>query len=232
MSFVNCMTHRLALILAAAFVIALTATVCVQSITTTSARSHARAESPQDPNARPVTTRPLKDWLLKTSELRARGLINLNSDFEFTVDARRNSDCGLSDVVVVQKSGDQRLFEVMRESVAALGASGLPVYLGDRQDQEVTNTPCVSLPLHFNVKNDFSELVSSVEYPATTPERAVLIAGAYNSLIIAGRTARRGFPDEIILNALNATSEGNRIIVHFRMSRSNVDEILRALQRR
>jgi len=233
MSFVNRMTHRLALILPATFVLAIAGTVWMQSTATvSSARSKAGAESLQDPNAPQVATQSLRDWLVKTNELRARGLINLNSDFEFTVDAKRNSDCRLSDVVVLQKSGDQRLMEVMRESVAALSDSGLLMYLGDRQDQEFANTPCVSIPLHFNFKSDSSEIVSSVEYPATTPERAVEISRAYKMLILSGRTVKRGHPDELIYNAMNATSEGNQIIVHFRMSRTNVDDILRGLQNR
>jgi hypothetical protein len=146
---------------------------------------------------------------------------------EFTVDVKRDSDCRLSEVVVVQKSGDQRFLEPIRELVAALSNSGLLNFLGDRP--QFTDTPCVSIPIRFNFKNDPGEILSSVEYPASSQERAVNIAKAYNLLIDTGRTVKRGYPDELIYNAMNATSAGNQITLHFRMSRSHVEDILRSL---
>jgi hypothetical protein len=230
MHFMNRSTRILALILSATFVTGLGATVGVQSkAAMSSARSWARPEPQQDSNARVVTARPLRDWLLRANELRASGLIDLNSEVEFTVEAKRNSDCRLGDAVIVQNSGDQRFLEVMRELLAALSDSGLLAHLGVRPDPEFANTPCVSIPLHFNFMNDSSQTVSSFEYPANTPEQAVQVARAYNLLIEAGRTMKRGHPDELVYNAIHATSEGNHVIVHFRMSRTNVDDILRSL---
>lgn len=221
------MTNRPGLILPAAFVVALAASVCLQSFATVSSARSRLTESQQDPNARVVTAQPLRDWLLKTNQLRANGLINLNSDMELTVDVKRDSDCRLSSVVVVQKSGDQRFLEPISELVAALSDSGLLNFLGDRP--QFTDTPCVSIPMRFNFKNDPGEIISSVEYPASSQERAASIAKAYNVLIDTGRTVKRGHPDGLIYNAMNATSEGNQITVHFRMSRTNVEDILRSL---
>jgi hypothetical protein len=121
------------------------------------------------------------------------------------------------------------LFEVVGSLVASVGDTGLLTFIGDREQHEFSNTPCVQMPLGFNFSTDSSEIAASIEYPTTSAERAGMNARAFNLLITASSNARRGRTDELILNALTAASDGSQIIVRFRASRTAVDEIIRRL---
>jgi hypothetical protein len=172
------------------------------------------------------TTQPLLDWLARANDLKLRGQLDLNSSSEFTVDAKLNTNCRLSDIVVSQKSGDRRLFEVVGSLVAALGDAGLLTFVGDREQHEFSDTACVQMPLRFNFSTDPSEFAASIEYPTASAQQATMLARAYNVLIKVGRDARRGRTDELILNAMTAAANDSQIIVRFRASRTAVDEII------
>jgi hypothetical protein len=76
----------------------------------------ARMEYPQDPYRIRPTPLPLINWLARANDLKSRGLVDLNSSAEFTVEAKLNSDCRLSDIVVSQKSGDRSIVRSCRKS--------------------------------------------------------------------------------------------------------------------
>lgn len=188
-----------------------------------------RLRQQQDPGTFRPTTLPLRDWLVRAIDLKSKGQVDLNSSSEFTVDGKLNTDCRLSDIVVSQKSGDRRLFDVVGSLVAAIGDSGLLTFVGDREQHEFSNTPCVQMPLRFNFSTDSSEIAASIEYPTASTEQATQLARGYDLLIKMGRDARHGRTEELILNAMSAASNGSQIIVRFRASRTAVDEIIRRL---
>lgn len=226
----NRMARNFTLVFLTGFVFAIASSVSVQSIALWPTKNSAvRIEQQQDLNRIRPTPLPLLNWLARANDAKLRGQVDLNSSSEFTVDAKLNSDCRLSDIVVVQKSGDRRLFDVVGSLVAAVGDSAMLMYVGDREQHDLTNTPCIQTPLRFNFSTDSSEIAASIEYPATSAERAGMNARAYNLLIMAGRTATRGRTDELILNAMTAASEGSQVIVRFRTSRTAVDEMIKRL---
>ena len=191
--------------------------------------SAVRIQNQQDPTP-DVTTLPLRNWLAKANDLKVAGQLDLDSRAELTVDLKLRSDCTLTDVVVKQKSGDPKLFEVAGNLVTAIGDSGLLRYVGDR-GQESPATRCVATPLRFGFSSDSSEVTASLEYPASSAYRANEIARAYTALIDFGRTTKRGYLNELIYDALSSTADGNQIILHFRMTRTAIDEMIkRALQ--
>jgi hypothetical protein len=226
----NRMARNFTLTLLTGIVFASVSSVSVQGKASWSMESSAvRVADQQDPDRVRPTPLPLINWLARANDLKSRGQVDLNSSAEFTVEAKLNTDCRLSDIVIVQKSGDPRLFDVVGSLVAAVGDTGLLTFVGDREQPEFSNTPCVQMPLRFNFSTDSSEIAASIEYPVTSAERAGMNAKGFNLLIMAGRTARRGSTDELILNAMTAASDGSQIIVRFRASRTAVDEIIRRL---
>jgi hypothetical protein len=188
-----------------------------------------RIKHQQGPETVHPTPRPLLNWLARANDLKLRGQVDLNSSSEFTVEAKLNSDCRLSDIVVAQKSGDRRLFDVVGSLVLAVGDTGLLALVGDREEHDFSPTPCVQMPLHFNFSTDSSEIAASIEYPTTSAEQATMMARGYNLLFTASRSARRGRTDELILNAMTAASNGSQISVRFHASPTAVDEIIRRL---
>lgn len=230
MSSLKRMTRNFALVLSTGviFVLALGAGVQAKASWPTE-NSAGRIEHQQDPTTAQPTIRPLLDWLARANDLKVRGLVDLNSTTQFTVEANLNSDCRLSEIVIVQKSGDRRLFDVVGNLVAAVGDSNLLTFVGARGSGEAGSTPCIQTPLRFNFSGDSSEVAASIEFPEPTAERATLLTKGYNILIMTGRTARRGHPNELILNGLNAASDGKQVIVRFRASRTAVDELIARL---
>ena len=226
----NLMARNLRLVFLTVHVFAIASSLSVQSKASWPTKnSTVRIQQQKDLDRVRPTPRPLLNWLARANDLKSRGQVDLDSSSEFAVDAKLNTDCRLSDIVVSQKSGDRRLFDVVASLVAAVGDTGLLAFVGDREQHEFSNTPCVQMPLRFNFSSDSSEIAASIEYPTTSAERAGMNAKAFNLLITAGRDARRGRTDELILNAMTAASNGSQIIVRFRASRTAVDEIIRHL---
>ena len=224
------MTVHLALVVLTGVGLALASAAGLQSkAALPSQDSTVRIQNQQSP-APEVTTVPLRKWLAKANDRNVAGQLDLNSRAEFTADLKLRSDCSVTDVVVKQKSGDPKLFEVAANLVTAIADSGLLSYVGDRGEANA-NTRCVETPLHFGFSSDSSEVTANLEYPASSADRAHQIARGYSIMIDAGRTIKRGHPDELIYNALSSTTDGNQIILRFRTTRPAIDELIkRALQ--
>jgi hypothetical protein len=215
--------YHCALVLSAGFAVSVAATFVVQSASL-STKTQSGAASIRDPRTN-INLKPIRDLLTKTVELNSHGQIDLNSDFEFAVEANRDADCRLSHAMVVKKSGDSRLIELAIDLIAAISDSGLPVYLGDQE--QTAESPCADLPLRFNLKNSMNEYMASVEFPDSNSDRAAQLARGYNAVIAARRLTKRGSPDEVLMNSLNATSEDKWITLHFQISSTNLRELLR-----
>jgi hypothetical protein len=173
-----------------------------------------------------VTTLPLRKWLAKANDLKVAGQLELNSRAELTADVKLGSDCAITNVVIKQKAGDPKLFDVAGDLVAAIGDSGLLRYVGDRGEQ-YANTRCVETTLRLGFSSDSDEVTASLEYPASSADRANQIARGYSIMIDAGRTIKRGDSSEPIYNVLSSTADGNQIILHFRMTRTAIEEMIK-----
>lgn len=223
-------TLHLTLVVSTGVAFALASAAGVHSKVTLPAEDSAARIAQQQDRASDFTTLPLRNWLAMANDLKLAGKLDLNSRAELTVEVKLNANCTLTGVIVNQKSGDPKLSEVARNLIAAIGDSGLLFYVGDR-GQESSNTRCVETPLRFGFSSDSSEVTASLEYPASSAYRANELARGYNVLIEVSRTLKRGFPSEQIYNALSSTADGNQIVLHFRMTRTAIEEMIkRALQ--
>jgi hypothetical protein len=179
--------------------------------------------------AQEPTKTPLIKWLSQTNDLRSKGAIDFGSPSEFAVNADLGRNCRLSHVVIEQKAGDRKLYPVFESLVAAIEDTGLLSLLGDREGQDVPADSCVSTPVRFTFKSDAVEVDATAGYDTRAPDRAVRIAKTYEFLIQAGRMAQQGQLDEQILEGLSATSEAQRVIIHFHTSREKLDSLITGL---
>jgi hypothetical protein len=169
---------------------------------------------------------PLIKWLSQANDLRSKRAIDFVSPSEFAVKADLGPNCRLSHVVIEQKTGDRKLYPVVESLVSAIEDAGLLSLLGDREGQNVPADSCISMPVRFTFKSDAAGLDATAGYDTRTPDRAVRIAKAYEFLIQAGRMTRRGYADEQVLEGLSATSEAQRLIIHFHISREKFDSLI------
>ena len=180
------------------------------------------------PNENEINTRPLKDWLARANAMRDRGELDLNSEVEITIAAKLNSDCKLSDASVIQKAGDARLTDVAKDMVAAIGDSGMLLFLRDPQKvKEPGAAGCDEIPLQLTMKLDKAEISARVESQADSPERAAQMAKGYNGLLTVGQLVKQGRDEEAVYKNTRVTAEGKQIIVSYTMPRQTASEMLK-----
>ena len=180
------------------------------------------------PSENEINTRPLRDWLERSNELRNKGELDLNSVIEILIAANLNTDCKLSEATVIQKTGDARLIEVAKDMVAAIGDSGMLSFLRDpNKIKDQTKLTCDEMPLQLTIKLDQNEIVAKVESQADSPERAIQMARGYNGLLAIGQFAKRGKDEEVLYKNTKVTAEDKKIVVTFSMPRQTASEMLK-----
>jgi hypothetical protein len=180
------------------------------------------------PDKDEINKLPLKDWLARSNELRAKDQLNLDAVVEITLEAQLNTNCKLSDPKVVQKSGDPHMIEVATDLASAISDSNMLSFLKDPAKQKAeTSSPCEAGPLRLVLKLDQNEVNAQVESQAASADRAAQLAKTYNILLAGGEYLKQGKDEEMIYKNTRATSEGTRIIVHFNMPRHTAGELLK-----
>ena len=178
-----------------------------------------------------INTRPLKDWLARANALKEKGLLDLTSTLEMTIEAKLNADCKLSDPKVVQKSGDPQMIEIAKDLASAISDSRMLLFLKDpeklQKQQDAKPLKCDPMSLRFTVKLDQSDFNAKVETEADSPDRAAQLTRLYNWALAAGEIKKRGRDEEVIFKNTKVTSAGKQIIVHFNLPRQNASEMLK-----
>lgn len=192
---------------------------------------NATDESTLGVNDDEINTRPLKDWLARANALKEKGLLDLTSTLEMTIDARLSPDCNLADAKVVQKSGDPQMIEIAKDLASAISDSRMLLYLKDpaklEKEQKKKTLKCDPVSLRFTVKLDQNDFNAKVETEADSPDRAAELTRAYNFALAVGEIKKRGHDEEVIFKNTKVTSEGKQIIVHFNLPRQNASELLK-----
>jgi hypothetical protein len=187
----------------------------------------ARENSVARPNEDEINTRPLKEWLARANELKLKGGLDLTKELEITIAATLNSACRLTDAKVLQKSGDERLTDVAKEMVSAIGDSGMLSFLRDpKKVKDPATLGCDEIPLQLTIKLDQNQISATVESQADSPERAAQMAKGYNGLLSVGQLVKQGHDEEAIYKNTRVTAEGKQIIVSFSMPRQTAGEML------
>ncbi len=197
----------------------------------TNTNKNATDESTLGVNDDEINTRPLKDWLARANALKEKGLLDLSSTLEMTIDARLSPECNLTDAKVVQKSGDPQMIEIAKDLASAISDSRMLLYLKDpaklEKEQKKKTLKCDPMSLRFTVRLDQNDFNAKVETEADSPDRAAELTRAYNFALAVGEIKKRGRDEEVIFKNTKVTSEGKQIIVHFNLPRQNASELLK-----
>jgi hypothetical protein len=197
----------------------------------TDTNKNATDESTLGVNDDEINTRPLKDWLARANALKEKGLLDLSSTLEMTIDARLSPECNLTDAKVVQKSGDPQMIEIAKDLASAISDSRMLLYLKDpaklEKEQKKKTLKCDPMSLRFTVKLDQNDFDAKVETEADSPDRAAELTRAYNFALAVGEIKKRGRDEEAIFKNTKVTSQGKQIIVHFNLPRQNASELLK-----
>jgi hypothetical protein len=180
------------------------------------------------PSENEVNVRPLKDWLARANLLRQQGKLELTSNIEITIAAKLGTDCKLSEANVIQKAGDERLLEVAKDLVSAIGDSGMLSFLRDpAKVQDITKLECDAMPLQLTIKLDQKEITATVQSEADSPARAEKMATGYSGLLSVGQLLKRGKDEEMLYKSTKVTSEGKNVFVNFSMPRQTAGELIK-----
>jgi hypothetical protein len=161
-----------------------------------------------------INKRPFVDLLVKYKEMKDKGELDLSKPVEMTIEADRNADGTLRNVVVTRKSGDPKLIEATKDFVAALSASGALDFL------EGTDH------LTLNIKLDDTVVAINASTEVESAEDAKQKALGYNAALALGALAKKGRDEATIMNNTNVTHKGKLITVNFNLPRATIGTIV------
>lgn len=162
-----------------------------------------------------INSKPFKDLLAKGKEMKDKGELDLNGTIQVTIEADRNEDGTLSNVVVVPvAASDKNMKELVKEFVQALSASRALVVL--------EGTRHLRLKLNLDEKTVFISVVTEVE----SEERAAQMARGYGGMLFVERWRRSGKNEAAIFNNTNISAQGKLVTVKFQMSRKAAGEMI------
>jgi hypothetical protein len=160
-----------------------------------------------------INAKPFRDLLKEAAAKKDKGELDLSGTIQMTIEADRNEDGTLVNVVVTSSSGNPALKDIAKRTVSALSDSHALAVLEDahhlkmfvRADQKTINVRAVT------------RVVSA--------DRAAEMAKGYGALILVARLTRP--PDEaLIYKNTSVTSSGDEVTVKFEISREAAGQML------
>jgi hypothetical protein len=162
-----------------------------------------------------VNTNPFRDLLAKALRLRADGSLNTEDTFDFTVEADRAENGTLSNVAVGGSASNQRLYELARDFIAALGDSRLLAPFKD------------ALHVSLRLRLDAQTALASATLDAASEERARQAANGYAGIFYISSVSKRGTDLGLALKNVQVSSSGKQIAFRLEMSREQLGNLLR-----
>jgi hypothetical protein len=162
-----------------------------------------------------INKRPFVDLLVKYNELKDKGELDLSGPVEMTIEADRNADGTLSNVLVTRKSGDTKLIEATYDFIRALSASGALDFLEGTDHLTLT------------LKLDAVAVSVSASTEAASAAEAQQKATGYNALLFLGAVARSGRDEATIMKNTKVTASGKQITISFNLPRAAISDMLK-----
>ena len=162
-----------------------------------------------------INARPFKDMLVKWNGEYERGRLNLNGTISVTLEADRNEDGTLTNMVMTGGSAsDPALKELAKDVVTTLSASRTLEFLqGSRH---------LKLRLVLNRQ----KLSVAVSTEMDTAERASSMANVYGLGILGMRWKKAGTDEGQVWKNTRVTAQGKAIVVTFDMPRETAGSLL------
>ncbi len=162
-----------------------------------------------------VNKRPFVDLLVKYDQMKDKGELDLSGPVEMTIEADRNPDGTLRNVVVIRKAGDPKLIAATKDFIAALSASGALNFL------EGTDHLMMVLKL------DAAAVSVSASTETASDAEARQKATGYNMLLFLGAAARSGRDEATIMKNTKVIASGKQITINFNLPRSAMGDMLK-----
>lgn len=173
-----------------------------------------RNAAPEVKGFRPINSRPLHDLLAKTQSMIKAGELSPQDTFDFNIEADRNADGSLGNVVVTPAHNSNPRWEpLLKEFVAALSESGAISLLQDVDHLTIT------LKLDERASANLQAVVAS-------DGSAAQMAQNYNALLGLARLQRRGREGVEVLNQMTFSANGKQLLMQLEMSREQVGNLL------
>jgi hypothetical protein len=167
--------------------------------------------------------KPFKDWAKKVNDLKQGGKLDLNKPLDITIIADFDENGKLKGAPLVsQKSGDPILSELAKELVAAMIDSNMMKFLKDPNTKRLETKQLV-----VRVMMNEQEVVGIVKSDAASEERAKQLSMTYTLMLAAGKVARSGKDEEVLMKNTKVTTEGKQIIFNFAMPRQEATEMIK-----
>lgn len=162
-----------------------------------------------------INSKPYKDLLAKYNQKWVDGKLDLSGTIQVTLEADRNEDGTLSNMVMTGGSAsDPVLKELAKEVVQALSASRALAFLEGAERLRMTLTL------------DAKKLSVSADTALDTDQRAKDMANVYTAGIIYQRWKTGGKDEAAVWKSTSVAAKGNTVTVKFEMPRDTAGELL------
>jgi len=166
-----------------------------------------------------INTKPLTDLLQQGKKMRDAGEIDLTGNLEMDVEADREDDGRLTNVVVtgVEAAANPKLVELAKDFIAAISDSKLLAALkGTRH-------------LKMHVKLDDKEVGVRVLTEMASEGEATMMSNGYQGLLVLGALSKKGKEEEALFKSVQIAAEAKQIVLTFNMPRKAAGDVLTKL---
>jgi len=144
--------------------------------------------------------------------------LNLNASFSVTIEGVLNKDgrFDAKNTKFIKSEGDKEMVEVAKQAIEAVNDSGFLGYLENLGSNKITWT----------LGQDEKQLFSTLQSVQPNENKAKTISSGFNLIIAAGKNKRKGKDEEVLLNSLQVTSQGNNVIFNMAMPKEIAQEMI------
>ncbi len=162
-----------------------------------------------------INAKPYKDLLAKYNQKWLDGNLDLSGTIQVTLEADRNEDGTLTNMVMTGGSAsDPILKEMAKDVVQALSASHALAFLEGAQRLRMTLTL------------DQKKLSVSADTALDTEQRAKDMANVYTAGIVYQRWKTGGKDEAAVWKSTSVSAQGSKVTVKFEMPRDTAGELL------
>lgn len=168
-----------------------------------------------------INKKPLADFADDVSAKWTTKEIDLNQPFTVVMNGVLTKDGKIdrekSKFDVTKQQGDEKMIDVAKLAIEAVGDSGFLTYLKSLDVDKLTIT----------LVQDDKQITAVISSAQKTPERAKVVSSGINGYIMFGKTLVEDPSDErTLLNGANVTSEGKNFILNFAIPKPVAQEMI------
>ena len=168
-----------------------------------------------------VNKKPLTDFADMVATKWAANQIDLNQQFTVALNGTLTNDGKLdpkkSKFDVSKEKGDQKMIDVAKEALEAVGESGFLNYLRSLGVEKISIV----------IVQDDKQISAIITSSQKTPELARKISSGANGYIAVGKMAAKDPSDELtLLNGASVTADGSNFVLNFAVPKPIAQEMI------